>query len=672
MTDAWRRHRFALAILALLVTVLFAPAIVQRQVFNFRDHADYFQPLRYYTSIHLRSFLLPYWNPYSASGEAWLANPQTGAFYPPTWLFTVLPFDTAYMLYLAVHLLLLGWGTYLLIGRRVSPGAALVGAAALTFCGPVMSLVDISNNLCSFAWVPLVIWCAVTGASWRTSSVVLAMTFLAGEPFFAAIAAIIYSIVVVAGEARPRAAGKQIALTAAAAFGISAIQLLPFLELLRGSDRAARLPTDQIFRESMPLLDWLRIVVPPHFRSGAFDASLSQHFIAVVYVGIPVVVLAAIGVLAGRTSRLAVATSSDGAHAQRPASRFITASLILLAFSMIVAAGNQLPLSGAIFARLPLTLFRYPSRVVPFGALAIAALAALGWERIRPNRRWADLLLVLIIVADLLPRERPLFDMAPFNTEIVPYSASIGRLAKIIRMSARPITNRSSWIAGYLNLYQRRYDAATAAPVANDRYLRLHDAALRGGRRELVDLIGAGFILSDRPIAALPAVASFASVKVYLNRGVPPMGTFWSRASSFDSADAALRASIDRPDRATLFVTPPVDSRFAKAQPLVSSASLLELDARHARLVVEAPSPGFVMLTQQDAPAWRVYVDGAEKKKLLASGVFRAVEVSKGRHEVVWRYRSASLLAGSLMTAVTSLALLLSKFVKPIRARNFS
>ena len=56
------RHRFALAVLALLLAMIFTPPLVQRHVFNFRDHADYFQPLRYYTSIHLRSFLLPYWN----------------------------------------------------------------------------------------------------------------------------------------------------------------------------------------------------------------------------------------------------------------------------------------------------------------------------------------------------------------------------------------------------------------------------------------------------------------------------------------------------------------------------------------------------------------------------------------------------------------------------------
>ncbi|MFL6248499.1 MAG: hypothetical protein ACJ74H_20920, partial [Thermoanaerobaculia bacterium] len=133
------RHRFAFALLALLALTLFLPALLKREVFTLRDHFDYFQPLRAFTADELRAGHLPLWNPYSASGEPWLANPQTGVFYPPAWLFLVLPFATAYMLYLLLHSILLGCGAYLLFVRRASPGAAMVGAAALMFSGPVLS-----------------------------------------------------------------------------------------------------------------------------------------------------------------------------------------------------------------------------------------------------------------------------------------------------------------------------------------------------------------------------------------------------------------------------------------------------------------------------------------------------------------------------------------------------
>ncbi|HSP17260.1 MAG TPA: hypothetical protein VLV78_21130 [Thermoanaerobaculia bacterium] len=640
--SAWARHRFALVLVAVLVAMLIAPALIQREVFTFRDHSDYFQPLRYYTTIHIRSFLLPYWNPYSASGEPWLANPQTGVFYPPTWLFIVLPFETAYMLYLALHLLILGWGAYLLFARFASSGAALTGAAIVMFCGPTLSLVDISNNLATFAWVPLVLWCAVSKAEPELAALVLAMAFLGGEPFFATIAALLYVIVVRDVQ--------KILIAGAGAFGLSAIQLLPFLEMIRGSDRAAGLAPEQIFRESMRAADWLRVAVPPKFTAPLFDPALSQHFIPVIYVGIPAALLAA-AALVFRRGR--------------------TPWLLLLLFSILVASGNRLPVIGELFARLPLTLFRYPSRVVPFGALAIAALAAMGWDRLRPSRRWVDLVLILIILADLLPRERRLFDMAPFRTNLVPYSDSIGRIAKVLRINEKPITNRSAWMAGYLNLYQRRFDASTAAPVANERYLRLHDAAIARGREELLNLIGAGFILSDHPLALRP-IKSVGPVTVYWNSGAPPMVTFWSRAVSFSSPDQALQESIDHPDRAALFVWPPVDARYKVATPLVISAASIYIDTRHARAIVEAPTDGIAMLTQQDFPGWRVFVDGVEKPKLLGAGVFRAVEVKKGHHEIIWRYDPKTFFAGMCMTFITAASLQVNRFVKRRRARKFS
>ncbi|HSP33827.1 MAG TPA: hypothetical protein VLU46_05875 [Thermoanaerobaculia bacterium] len=644
--EAWARHRFALALLALAVAILFAPSLAQREVFTFRDHSDYFQPLRYFTAQHMR-YVLPYWNPYSASGEPWLANPQTGLFYPPTWLFALLPFETAYQLYLALHLLILGWGAYLLFARFVSPGAALLGATVVTFCGPTMSLVDVSNNLCSFAWVPLVMWCAIVPVAPELAAVVIAMAFLAGEPFFASIAALLYAVTV--------RDYRKVLVAGAGAFGLSAIQLFPFVEMLRGSDRAAGLAPAEIFRESMRVSDWLRVAVPPSFGAQPLDPHLSQHFIPIIYVGIPAVVLAVIALMrGGQAPRLS-------GQSRAPVLQW----LLLLLFAIVVASGPSL------LASLPLTLFRYPARVVPFGALAIAALAAIGWDRVRPNRRWLDLAIVLIIVVDLLPRESLLLTTRPFTTNFVPYSATIGRAAKVIRVPSKPITNRSIWIAGYLNLYQRRFDASTAAPVVNDRYLRLHDAAIGRVQPELVDLIDAGYILADRPMP-LPSIARVGPVSVYVNRTAPPMATFFSRAVSYPSAEAAFRAATDTPDRYALFVWPPIDARFRAARPFVLAAASTSLDAFHARVVVEAPHDGVVVLTQQDFPAWHVFVDGVESKKLLAAGIFRAVEVREGRHEIVWRYRSRSFFFGTLMTIITAASLAASIFVKRAQTKKYS
>ena len=102
-------------VIAIAALLAFAKPLVLGQVPTFRDHSDYFQPLRWFTADELRHGRLPLWNPYSASGERWLANPQTGVFYPPAWLFLVLPFAPAYNLFLALHVVLAGWAAYYLV-----------------------------------------------------------------------------------------------------------------------------------------------------------------------------------------------------------------------------------------------------------------------------------------------------------------------------------------------------------------------------------------------------------------------------------------------------------------------------------------------------------------------------------------------------------------------------
>jgi hypothetical protein len=592
LRSALVRHRFALAFLAVLATMLFVAPLLKQEVFTLRDHLDYFQPLRLFTSEELRAGRLPLWNPYNASGEPWLANPQTGVFYPPAWLFLVLPFATAYMLYLLVHLVLLGWGGYLLFERRASRGAALLGAAALMFSGPVLSLLDVSNNLATFAWIPLALWCAEEGA-WRRGGAVLTLAFLGGEPFFAALAALLYVVVCVLAR-RPR----DVIAAALLAFGLSAVQLLPFLALVRVSDRAAGMDGASILRNSMTRRDWIRFAWP-------VETSPGQEFLLVVYVGVIVLALALLGVTTLRRRRE------------------IACWLALLGASVFIASGP------AFLARMPVTLFRYPARLMPFAALAIAALAAAGWDRIRRDRRWLDLLLVLVISADLLSRTHWLLHAEPFRRHPVPYDASIGASAKLFRLGDVDASHREDWISGYLNLYDRRFDSFTPAPLVVERYLRYYREIARQPMHPDLTAAAIGFTLTRN---ALPPpfapVARSGNVVVFQGRYPTPMAAhIW-------------------PD------------------PLTMRPAKWTVDTSSARVKIDAPRDGILVLRQQAAPGWNVTVDGAPAESLLLDKVYRGVRLAKGPHEVVWTYRPRSFSMGAAMTLVTLLSLQISIIVK--------
>jgi hypothetical protein len=598
-----QRHRFAFALLALLAVLIFLPALLKREVFTLRDHFDYFQPLRMFTAEELRAGRLPLWNPYSASGEPWMANPQTGVFYPPTWLFLALPFETAYMLFLLLHLLILGWGAYLLFVRRAPPGAAMVGAVALMFSGPVLSLLDVSNNFATIAWIPLVLWCALEGR-WRLGGFALALAFLGGEPFFAAVAALLYAIV---------RRHRDVIWTALLAFGVSAVQLIPFLEFAASSDRVGGMEDTLILRHSMRLRDWVDVLWPNAVVS-------EQQFIPVLYMGIVVIALAVVGLLGVRQPQLPLSKAVAAATAVQ------AGWIALLGIAIALSTGPMW------LSRLPLTLFRYPARLVPLASLAVAALAVIGWQRLRRDQRWLDLLIVLVITADLFIHARPLLGTAPFRRNVVPYDASVGTTAKFIRFGEVDARERADWISGYLNLYERRFDAFTAAPLASASYVRMYRRLLVDPRFDSFAYAGIAFILTkgQAPAPWYP-VASAGSVRVFRNPDAFPMAAHFTPGSK----------SIRRAN--------------------------WTLDTSSARLALNAPSAGIVILRQQPARGWRVSVDGNRAEPLVIDEIFRGVSVAKGHHEIVWRYRPLSLFVGAAMTILTLAAMQISLFVKRSR-----
>jgi hypothetical protein len=574
-----RMTGLAFGVITLLALALFARPLFRGEVLTFRDHADYFQPLHYFTADELRHFHLPLWNPYNASGEPWLANPQTGVFYPPAWIFLVLPFATAYVLFLLFHMALLGCGAFLLFSRVGSLRSALIGAVILMLCGPTLSMIDISNNLTTFAWLPLVLWCAMSNTSTMLSAMAIAMSFLAGEPFFAAAGALMFVLI----------RRKNIIDIAITAFCLSAIQLIPFLAMIAGSDRAGSTPREEILRDSMTFADWLRIVVP--------GGVTHQHFIPSVYIGIVPTVLALLGIWDRRARGW----------------------LILLAASVILSAG-----SGELLARLPLTIIRYPARVVPLGAFAIAALAVIGCDRLpRAGKSTFASLLVLLVIVELVPRVGPLLQSAPFDPS-VPYARVVGRDGKIARVMPPNLStiDRRAWIAGYLNLFEHRFDAWTAAPVVSASYTRAYIGAM--SNRNLLDRASIAYIVT----------LENGRVGIVHNPTAFPMA-YWR-----DSAGRIARASLLACTTSSVFVS------------------------------IDAPADGVVVVTQQLASGWSVEVDGA-RANAERDGVFRAVGVRRGRHAITWRYRPRSLAIGIALTMLAIFRMLLStKFVKRFGTKN--
>ncbi|MEJ7654868.1 MAG: hypothetical protein WKH64_16785 [Chloroflexia bacterium] len=71
---------------------------------------------------------------------------------------------------------------------------------------------------------------------------------------------------------------------------------------------------------------------------------------------------------------------------------------------------------------------------------------------------------------------------------------------------------------------------------------------------------------------------------------------------------------------------------------------------------VNLSSPGLVVLSELDYPAWKVKVDGRAQPVVRADGALRAVAAPAGEHTMVWYYRrrrrrSASSSAASRLSS---------------------
>jgi hypothetical protein len=622
MSERAKRVVAAAAILAAALLV-FGPALAKREVFMFRDHSDYFQPLRLFTTQHLRVWRLPLWNPYNGSGEPWLANPQTAIFYPPAWLFVILPFATAYVAYLFVHVLLLGGGAFLLFRRNASHLAATGGAIALMLSGPVLSMLDVQNNFTTFAWLPLLMWCAcsaavpggdekrdaaggggATSGGGITSGVILAMSFLAGEPFLAAIAALIYVVIV--------RRVKTIVIAGVTAASLAAFQLLPFVEMLIKSDRLGGFSEQDVLRSSMSIRDWMLMLLSPCLLQTPLAAR--EQFIFIVYVSTFVVLLAIAGGVILTIERRGLGW------------------MAMLAIAAIIASGPRW------IARLPIELFRYPARLMPYVAFALVALAVAAWDRVARRSAIVGVALTIAVALDLFVVARPILVTAPFTRSRVPYPQSIGRTSKILQAypeSPLSAGSRASWIAGYTNLFDLRFAATTAAPMSPRSYDSLLGRAT--SQLDLLREIGIGFVLASSPLSAFQPVVQSERVVVYRVPNPLPM------------AYVVTPRGTREPPRA------------------------LAIDASSARVIVDTAGGGTLVITQNDAPGWRVTIDGREASKKVALGTFRAVDVAGGKHEVVWRYRPLSLVVGALITLFAIVALMLSRAIVKRRAHeNFS
>jgi hypothetical protein len=378
------RVRLAGALVGCAVAAAFLlPAVLAARVPARGDLPDFFWPMKAYTVERWHAGSPPLWNPLSGCGEPWLAQLQTGVFYPGEAAFLLRwPFGPPAAIALHLVIAAAGMASWLTaLGR--SRLAALSGAAVYAAGGAFVSLVPVFNNFATAAWLPWIFLGAlrvVRREGVATLATASALAFLGGEPALAAGGCLAAAAVALVSKGptgaghRRRPAGLRLAGGFLLAAGLTAATAIPFAVHLRESGRLTGTTREEALGRPVGVSDLADLLWPPPLELTRSGAAGRGSYLVTLALGPLPLLLAAAGVTA----------SGDR--------RAMAVLLAVAGLGLLLSLGVRGGIAPLLWSWGPLRGARFPARWIVFTHLALAVLAGAGidvWrgEEAAPRRR---------------------------------------------------------------------------------------------------------------------------------------------------------------------------------------------------------------------------------------------------------------------------------------------
>ena len=670
------RRRAGLENLLVVVVVgLFAAwlCFIPPKLLESADYLIIWRPSFRFLMDALTELRLPLWNPYLNLGRPYLADMPNMALYPPTHL-VCLGEGPGLFLQIWLHCLLavfgmrklasvLGvgrWQAYLMAGTFVTSGALTARWAA----GHL-------PNCWAICYLPWLLYCAARAAEpWRARRMALYAVLLAGQllchPQVFWFSVIGQTVFILARSVRrpfregARDAGRglwHLGVACAWCGGLLAVVLLPFLELVKESNRSV---SSTAFANAFNLdLRDLRSLFGPLQGGAVWETNF--------FVGTLIVVLGLAGL-----SRL-----------REPNVRGLVAMAVV---GLLLALGDQTPFFNVFYKWLPgYAGFRFHSREAVLAVLALICAAGIWLSRPHPLLRalwtgWLGLPVHYAIVLLVLLQGLDLLQGVWITRKVILYACNVAvgvpcehsyektiltelRNAGLMRPSLPPprvcmppplapaangmIYHYSHFDAGCALSLRRPWDylhavlRLTPSPSKGELPLSIYDR----GPFPYPDLnLAAGFDphLWKLVLATNPAPRAFL--------------VYAAEVADYNSILKRLAGGYDVHRSALLEAALPQTLPGAGALP-GKAVTIGRFEPNWLAMDVEASTNALVVLAEAWHPGWCAEVDGQPAPCVPANGWMRAVPVTAGRHQVRVYFRQDYLLVG-LVISLVSLGLL--------------
>jgi hypothetical protein len=728
-SDEWFTLPRLLLLLAAFILIAFPTVVIGTDSFFYRDMGQFGYPL---AKFHREAFWrgeVPLWNPLNNCGLPFLGQWNTLVLYPGSLIYLLLPLPWSMNWFMFAHMFLAAAGMYAL-ARRWTNDRFAASAAGLIFAwnGLTLHVLMWPNNMAALGWMPWVV--LALERAWReggrrvfVGALVGAMQMLTGAPEIILLTWLIIGVFWLRdfiGKNGPRTQlFFRFAFCSAMIFALCAVQLLPFLDLLRHSDRDTSYGGPVW---SMPLWGWANFVVPMFGCTPSVVGVYSQdaqQWTSSYYMGIATVAFA---LLAWRTQDARVKWLAG----------------ITLA-GLVMALGDDAHVYAVLKKILPVLGFvRFPIKYVVLAAFALPLLAAFGVKAFQDlieqkrAKAWLDPVLIAVGVAVavlvLLARTHPI----PGTLPPIITNSACSRIGFLLLALAALTFSRGGGLLRarvtlVLFLVALGTDVLTHMPrqnpvVPNRAYgpLPLDEMAnvpKMGESRAMISppmnqaLAGLAnpdpltmfvghrrMLLSDcNLLDSVPKVDGFYSL--YL-REVEQITRRLCRSTNYDLPLLDFLGVTQLSDAAELFAwhtrsnAMPLVS--AGQEPVIASApetfagilattfapreiaylpekaqadadgvrsgqcKIISSEMKRESVVVEvnATALSLVVISQAHAPSWRAFVDGRSTPLWKANYGFQAVVVPAGQHRVELRYEDWLFRGGAIASTLSLLTCL--------------
>ena len=351
---------------------------------------------------------VPTWDDRGFGGRPLVGNPQSGIFYPPTWLAWRVWTPATLGWVTVAHLLFAGFGTYVLARSVGVSRWGSVTAAGCFQANPYVLAQAFEGHfphVWAVCWFPWVFWLAIRanrGSLLAGLALIpaLSLSLLAGhvqEPYLLLVALVLWQFALLGRDLRARsrqavrrlmAVGGIIALT----LGFTAIEWWPEMQVAPWTLRDAPFPSEFAGRYHLFPANVLQLLSPFALGRPATYFGHDNFWEALTSIGLIPLSLA-----------LAAVAWSPRRHA-------IRGWLILVGLAVWYAGGRQLGLFTLLYHVVPgLSRFRVPARSLFLASLGASLLVGFGVDtltrrasasRIWPA--WANLTVRSVLVVGVL------------------------------------------------------------------------------------------------------------------------------------------------------------------------------------------------------------------------------------------------------------------------------